>query len=921
MSSGGRSTGADGPEFWPPWDASSLVDLAAFASIGGVRFDERLRPQVRVADERDEPSRRAGGERFGRLLFDRMHSSVKIRYDLEPLSPRGLQFVRDPQWVLEEAGTCLDLSLMYAAMCADYHVRPYVALFEYGGTAPDHALVILDADRDMNERRPIRAGWGPGPVVEFARGGHGGLDPRLLRDEVTTTGGLTPVEVTAVTVGHRLDWAEAVTAARARVAGRPEPDTIRLLDVVAAWDSVEPLRPPRYRQPIRRNIPTPSAPFIGYDSRSVILENITGERGGTTILLGDQGTGKSRLAMEAAADAPWGRAWFLNASTNETLRASLAQAEHRERFGPSTTALDADQVSDLANLALERLSTTGSGWVVVLDNVRFAPSEAKWLPQPDPDRHQHLIITTTEDEAWSAFPGGHLERLEPLPDGELPDWVAAHPLLAELAAGRPLLIDAFARYRGHAGTDALAHGCTTVVERRQAAGEQVDGPSVFCELVLDTAEDELAEQVAGFAAWLPPDHIALDLLEPLAPGAGGAAHDLVGLGLFQPIAGSGGVDMGAVAVHRLFAAAIRDRRAAGITPDPALVQLLSDDSVARLLGTSAEADDFDRMNEQLSDLPQRRREYGVALHGLATAEELYTNVDRSSATFERALDHLDRDDPRDAAMVAACLHGMARLINRRHPDDARRVAEGIELAEEALALRESIGDPMGIGQSQAMVGILMKIQASHGHVEADRVEPTLREALEILDRSHELRRDARREDPDDLDVARAMFNRAGVRVNLAKVCDPDETVTLLDEAEAAYRRTEDVRRRVLLRAQSDLIATCVLGRAIVDYCRATLVRGAPPARRAAWLRQASRTAQEALADFEALASSHRDRSGTETADVNKANRLLAKVALARVALRDALVDTTGRGGLAALDKLSAEAHSEVAGAMFGPDGP
>jgi len=99
------------------------------------------------------------------------------------------------------------------------------------------------------------------------------------------------------------------------------------------------------------------------------------------------------------------------------------------------------------------------------------------------------------------------------------------------------------------------------------------------------------------------------------------------------------------------------------------------------------------------------------------------------------------------------------------------------------------------------------------------------------------------------------------------------------------------------------------------------VRGAPPARRAAWLRQASRTAQEALADFEALASSHRDRSGTETADVNKANRLLAKVALARVALSDALVDTTRRGGLAALDELSAEAHSEVAGAMFGPDGP
>lgn len=903
------------PQFWSPWESESLVDLAAYVCVDAVRFDERLRPEVNVVEEREGGSRRLGGERFGRLLFDRLQTRVEVRYDREPLSPLGFQYIRDPEWVLSESGTCLDLALMYAAMSADHRVRPYVVLMEYGGVAPDHALVVLDLDRTMEDDGPIRLGWPDGAEVEFRRGGHGGTDTQALAEACGNGNGLVPVEVTAATKGNRLDWAGATANAAHRLS-KSDPDRVRLLDVQAAWDAgVLPLRPPAYRQPIRRNLPASDSGFVEYASRADVFASLTGTAGGTSVVIGAQGTGKSRMALEVAVRAPRGRAWFLNASTNETLRESLARAERRERFGPSGDHFDKEQIDEFATLALERLADAHAGWVVVLDNVRFAPSAAKWLPQPNEARGQHLIITTTE-EAWADTSGVRVVRLDRLPRIDLPDWLEAEPVLVELADGRPLLIDALSRFRATVGHDELLQRTSLVTAERAAAGAPTDGPAVFCDSVLQTrgdegTEDEGTEEVAGLVAWLPPDRIELDLLGRLT-AASEAAMVLVAHGLFQALRPAAGDPIDAVSVHRLFAAAIRRRRNDMGPPDPAVLHLLADRSVVRLLGTSAEVEDFDRLHAELGGTDEVDRSYGLALHGLATAEELYTNVDRSSATFARALGHFDRDDGRDAALVADCLHGMARLINRREAKNAERVAEAVEMTREAIALRQGAGEVMAVGQSQAMLGILMKVQARERFVPPDQVELTLREAMRLIDESHVQRRQARINDPDDLDVARAMFNRGGVRVDLANLVPSDEVAVLLDEAEQAYLRTEDVRRRVLLRDRSDLVATCVAGRGIVDYCRATLLPDATGDERLAWLRRASLSVQSALADYEALSRERHD-----TGDVDKQNALLGKICLARVALRSAMTNPEDPGGLGALDAVVNKLREEVTAARFG----
>lgn len=191
--------GESEPDFWPVWNpAGNLRGVAAYVSEHGVHHDDRLRLPGSVLKRYDGV---AGGEARRTIVHEQYQRlrDQHVPYDHEPLLTTTGQMVRHGQWVLEESGTCLDLSVLLAAMCLTGGVAPYVALAVTGRSA--HALLVFDVDRDLDlGHNATRALAGPRSfepdVVDVTHDDR----PQLLR--LIETGELLPVDAMRAAEGN-----------------------------------------------------------------------------------------------------------------------------------------------------------------------------------------------------------------------------------------------------------------------------------------------------------------------------------------------------------------------------------------------------------------------------------------------------------------------------------------------------------------------------------------------------------------------------------------------------------------------------------------------------------------------------------------------------------------------------------------------
>ncbi|MBN1424739.1 hypothetical protein JXA88_09285 [Candidatus Fermentibacteria bacterium] len=165
-----------------------------------------------------------------RQIYETLQVRYNLQYVLEaPSYETDGQAIRPPHRVIPNphtragAGTCIDLSLLFASCLESVHLQPVVIVVCRGEHADQHAMV--GCWRTGSERLE--------PVIE---------SQERIREAVRS-GRLLPLEATGVTLysGHSLPFREAVDAAQRRL------DDCSLefaLDVAAARHTVVPLEFP-----------------------------------------------------------------------------------------------------------------------------------------------------------------------------------------------------------------------------------------------------------------------------------------------------------------------------------------------------------------------------------------------------------------------------------------------------------------------------------------------------------------------------------------------------------------------------------------------------------------------------------------------------------------------------------------------------
>ncbi|GAA4815956.1 ATP-binding protein [Streptomyces ziwulingensis] len=881
------------PEWHPEHDPGGYRRLARYVSVQALWDLDLLEHEAHRWDGRPL------------ALLERLYTRLRAKdvpYNKAPWTVRSHQRVRDPHLVDRSSGTCLDLSLMFAAMCESAGLRPYVTVLG------DHALVLVHTEPRPTAERMNRPPVALPPGHGYERGVF-----RVYGGRLRLRGG-TAVDVVRACRGGG-DFAEACRAGATRLAG--EHDDIRMVDVVRLHsDGDEDVRPlPMVRDDSRpaiyRRLPT-RPPFVDFPGRHAFVRELTAavSRGGTLVLYGPQGLGKSMLAHHLAARADQGCGWFLDAFDQRTLTASLGDAEIEER-GLAGEARDSADRTGYAALALERLGAAKGPWVVVLDNVRAGPGELR-LPQPA--REGQLVVVTTTNRAWArpaTHPGlraANATALEVPPLG--PDdslrvlGVEDAPL--DLLAGRPLLLEASARFRTVTGRTwwrrdaALPTGPEAVPAAIWAAAvhgapdDASRGP-----LLGDPASAE--HRLATAMAWLPPSGTTPALLELTLPGAAsGEGEPPAPREGLERLHSLGLIDFtgGRAAMHRLFRKAIREdglRRSR--TETAALVgtvyrNLLATTDTARLprtgAGPAAAASPFDLVLDTTEvraltrllaeELPDR--DAFRSLHALGVLVE---RQDRATAAdcFEQAR---LRAGPIDAAadagrrvMFADCLRGKARDVHSTPgPSPRGTVEEAIEWVVRARALCEVPGaghaELLAASRAEAMHGLLIRKQANTKGPAAHERLALLRRAERIL--RHSAAEREKLTGAGSPDVDRSRFNLAGLEISLAQADAGSPPGDHLDAAERHYGTVLSIRERRYHTRHLEEVITCVHGMALVGYYRAVL-QPVPPAERARLLTDALRHAREALEVRQSLAI-------TIERDVLKSLDILAKITLARL---------------------------------------
>lgn len=870
------------PRYWEPWEPSALDlapglrELARYVAPEALRDIKWGNGHLPIVSAQAEDEQAVIVRLYERLA----HEPIDFWRDawLSDAPLHGIrQRIRHP-WLLVHGrqGTCLDFATTYAAMCLEASIPPLLALSLNPDQQAGHAFVVLTPGREENPWASIGI---DGRADGFAGTGTDGVAQLASWDELEAAidaGTMLAVDFSRGVGEDPPPFATAQARCRDHLrAARDGDDELWLVDVAYLQSNgLEPFDPPATRAPIRRYVPAGRARFDPFDSHAAVFAELE-TSSGTVVLHGESGTGKSTIARELASRTQFGAAWFLNASEPQALINSLSQAELSSRRDELRVQEQADR-EGFAEQARQRLLEADDDWVVVLDNADGDPAKlAHWLPRPNPRRSpgvRQLVLVTTTRAEWRELYDFPVLMLEPVE----PEEAARHlpgAELAELAAGRPLLFDAFRRLAAATEWDAA---------RIAACGDAPAGNAdpgaaalwAAARRALD-GEDAIVA-LAAAAAYLPPDRQPLDVHEALLPDADvdAAARRLDDLGLASLDPQSGDLRM-----HRLVGAAVRAdlQQREPARCDKLVQRIATDERAYALLDDHGDLAAVTQLEGWLGQLDGRTDEgsqpLGVAMHGIARLLELHGHTRQSGTRYQKADRHLQGDAPR----LARGLHGRARTINQHHAKDPIQLRLALAWARKAEAsLRDS--DPMAAAASLAMQGLLLQKLADFPRQEETTLG-LLHEALGILDDAYDRLEThlLASSDPEhvrlDPELARRSFNLAGIQIRLARE-EPGKAEAYLDGAWEVYTDVGARRRDIYGRDIHPHIAACVIGRGYVSYFRALLLP-ATRAQRTRWLRDATK------ATLSALEMRETQEGSLDQDEVMKCVRFLVKVAVAR----------------------------------------
>lgn len=781
--------GDEWPVWIPPTEGSELIrtgygGIARYVVPGLIEhFSDSLPPWVRTLVKKPDMSESQVDQAALAHLWDRF-VELDIAYAPPKWNPTDGQPIRDPRWMLGANGwgTCTDLAVMFAGACINAGLDTLLVMLR--GASSGHVGLAIR----LGGRRRAAGGEPHGTR------GSAGVYRVTDRERFLSNDNFILVDLTAGTAGavdRSLNHASAQLADAIR---SNRYDDIHLVDIEIRQKWVQPPDTPWPDLPAQASALlakiAPSPPSaIHVDARAAVAQQVAG-MSGKVVIAGPPGVGKSSIARQAALRAGRGFGWFVNASSKDSLAAALARHELLER-GEDRATYDGEDRNSLAREARSRLGNVAGRWVVVADNAN-AGRQPISEQLPDPQGKQLLIVTSTiEDPA--AWPGYHVVRVLPLTPDEMA--IAASRIglpapLAEACAGTPLLLDAFAKV-WLINDKVLGHPSL----------RRVNTPAEGAELLWAIVSREWPALVpAGrAAALLPADRIELVCLDDQTRAQ---LANLVGAGLLSFL------DDQTLTMHRLFGAAIRNATApAALTA--MLTSLLSRQAVVTSFLRNADPE----VMTLLRDLTDHTS--GTALWGLATVEEMFDEK-ASEAAFLEAVDLLDEHHPQERNMLADALHALARKANREAnslPEDgyaARATAdklidEAIALIERALRVRDP-ADIVGLAKHNAMLALLRQRLAKRLPKGPQKLA-ALETVAAALDESFDQRLKILGE--SDLLVDRAYFNRAGIRIELAKA-DPEGRAGHLSEAARVYRSTTAF-RRANYTAPNPLIAASVAG--------------------------------------------------------------------------------------------------------------
>ncbi|MEV7325261.1 hypothetical protein [Streptomyces sp. NPDC093970] len=891
---------------WAPWTLQEETGYQNLARYANADVTELTRLRLFVENPFYQRENDAAA------LLGRLYEALrakKIAYEHEPWNANGEQVIRDASTVDSSFGTCLDLSLMFAAMCKQAGLRPYLAVLRRGSRA-DHALVLVDTVAAVNR-------GGSPPPVTLAEGPHPRHVYRRLPFAAKLGATGMAVDVTAACRAENdeegLDFATACADGAQTLLHADYRDCV-LIDVVAlhadGFPPYDPL-PPDKRPVITRRLPMRPS-FIPYESRKRLLADLTGATG-TIVLYGDQGTGKSMLALEIAAKAQFGCGWFLDANDSSVLATSLGDHEMAES-GIGLEYANRASRTEYANLGLARLRQARGSWVTVLDNVDVSPEDLKGCPEPSADKGQLLLITTTNAKWAQPRTGIRVVTLPPLENDEVARELGADAP-TEALAGLPLLTNASTRFRQETGNDWW-------VGRDLPA---MNAPAMFWDAVRATlgageakSEETAALTLAASMAWIPPAGLDLgmvcDIVVSVAAATRGAGNTTEAVRqAAQRLYRLGLVDMreGRITMHRLFREMIRQdmtrRDAAGTSHMVgALVEHLfaAIDSVGRQIlldagrpaPTSSEqapyglvisGDDVDEMWKVLIAHDDWR-----GLHALAGLVERQ-NEAMATRLYAAAEDLIGPWREREIRTLPAGtrlvivngLRGKARMLFRDPSSTPEQLEEVISWMLQCRPLCADLpADPsmrhaflLTASRAEAMYGLLLRKRASREETPEEERLPIYREAERILLQSA-AQRAALAGNTDSPDVDRSQFNLAGLAIDLAKCDQEHKRAGHLDRAWGLYTSVLEMRERRYRTRHLEEVVTCVNGQALVHYYRALVLPGSAQ-QKAERLRRAAEYAHEAT-----MLRQHVEGTvdGPNTA---KSVAITAKIALARLDLR------------------------------------
>jgi hypothetical protein len=860
------------------WDRDNgyheLAKFASAAALEGLALqDRRAYESLKIAIEGAGHGSR---EAATRAITSRLYEALRARkYPYAaPLRYRDRrQRIRDPLAIHRDSGTCLDLALLFAAMCKAAGLRPFVVLLEeHDHDDDDHALVLIDlasappvitgAEAPVFPEREAENAydvWGVRRLVP-------GADPvRLTADGIA-------VDVVAACEGKSMSFELACQQGEAAITDRAY-GRVHFVDVVTIQSEDGEAAPPTgpNRPAIYPSLP-PMPPFFSYPSRSQVEETLRKERG-TVVLYGASGTGKSMLANQVAATVDHGCGWFLDASSQQSLTVALAAAEARAKGRPAES-IDGPELKLLAAAALGRLARAETPWAVVLDNANDGPDGLTSLPEPAAHLGQLLIITTTSP-AWCEH-DRKFEPLDPLEPAEIRNSLDPDAPV-DVLAGRPLLVDASRRFR-----QATGRWWWTGTEADAGATAEI-APAAFWTSVRNARGiTSLAVTIAQAICWLPPVRLQVTALDGIAADRDtrGAVDLLRQLGLVD-------LEAGQVTMHRLFREAVRQDALIHSRPGQLTVihRLLMDEDVRRVMEFAPDSPTARQMGDLLATCPDTAMAVS-GLHALGKIYERHETAQASADWYARILDlagWAPGQDPADEIRLSIVdsLRGKARGRMRLPPRadiNQRRqyLDEAIGWTEEAERLcRDREGIALAASQAEAMRGLLLRQRARAEPAGSQARLALLHQAEHALRNSYASRVRLFERPADSPEVDRSQYNLAGLEILLAQTDAIQAAKRHLDEAEWHYSGILDTRRRRYRTDELEEVVCCINGQALVAYYRATLLDGTRN-EKTAWLRLATERAAEAAAIRQRLAGPHDD------ANTSKSLALLAKVAMARL---------------------------------------